>query len=36
MEAVVKGDAMEGTAFIREGDTPFAEKYSMKAEKLTQ
>jgi SAM-dependent methyltransferase len=36
MEAVVKGDVMEGTAFIREGDTPFAEQYSMKAEKLTQ
>jgi len=36
MEAVVKGDAMEGTAFIREGDTPFAAPYSMKAEKLTQ
>lgn len=34
MEAVVRGDAMEGTAFIREGDTPFAEQYAMKAEKI--
>jgi len=34
IEAVVKGDAMEGTAFIREGDTPYAEQYSMKAEKI--
>ena len=34
MEAVVKGNAMEGTAFIREGDTPFAAPYSMKAERI--
>ena len=36
MEAVVKENDMEGTAFIREGDTPFAEQYSMKAERLTR
>jgi SAM-dependent methyltransferase len=33
MEAVVKGNAMEGIAFIRDGDTPFPAPYSMKAEK---
>jgi SAM-dependent methyltransferase len=36
MEGVVKGDIMEGTAFIREGDTPFAVHYSMKGERLSQ
>jgi hypothetical protein len=36
MEGAVKGDTMEGTAFIREGDTPFAAQYSMKAERLMQ
>lgn len=36
MEAGVKGDIMEGTAFIREGDSPFAVQYSMKAERLMQ
>ncbi len=36
MEAVVKGDTMEGTAFVREGDTPFAEKYSMIGERIAQ
>jgi hypothetical protein len=34
MEAVAKGDIMEGTAFIREGDSPFAAQYSMKAERI--
>ena len=34
MEAVVKGDTMEGTAFIKEDDTSSAEYYSMKAEKI--
>lgn len=34
MEAVVKGDVMEGVALMREGDTPFAEHYSMKAERI--
>ena len=34
MEAVVKGNVMEGTAFIREGDTSSAEQYSMKAKKI--
>lgn len=34
MEAVVKGNVMEGTALIREGDIPFADRYSMKAEKI--
>ncbi|MDI9557029.1 MAG: class I SAM-dependent methyltransferase [Pseudomonadota bacterium] len=36
MEAVVKGDTMEGIAFVREGDTPFAEKYSMIGERIAQ
>jgi len=36
MEAAAKKDTMEGTAFIREGDTPFAEQYSMKGERLMQ
>jgi len=36
MEGAVKGDIMEGTAFIREGDTPFSAQYSMKAERLKQ
>lgn len=36
MEGAAKGDTMEGTASIREGDTPFAAQYSMKAERLMQ
>jgi SAM-dependent methyltransferase len=36
MEAAVNGDAMAGTASIREGDTPFALPYSMKAERLAR
>ena len=36
IEGVVKGDIMEGSAFIREGDTPFAVQYSMKAARITQ
>jgi len=31
---MVKGDIIEGTALITEGDTPFAAPYSMKAEKI--
>lgn len=36
LEGEVKGDNIEGAAFIREGDTPFAVEYSMKAERLIQ
>jgi len=36
LEGAVMGDVMEGTAFIREGGTPFAVQYSMKAERLMQ
>jgi hypothetical protein len=35
MEAEVKGDTMEGTAFVREGDS-LAIQHSMKGERLTQ
>ena len=31
---MVKGDIIEGTALITEGDTPFPAPYSMKAEKI--
>lgn len=36
MDAVIKDNTMEGTAYIREGDTPFAEQHSMKAQRISQ
>lgn len=34
LEGVVNGDTIEGTAFIREGEVPFAVPYSMKGERI--